>query len=242
MENRKHVRASSNLAMLEFVARKLGELNNDVVYLGGCATALFINDPLSLDVRPTLDVDCIIDVVSLIQYHRFESQLTKKGFKKSMEDDVICRWHYNDIILDVMPTNEKVLGFGNRWYQEALEHAVTHQLTEDISIQSVAAPYFIATKIEAFKTRGNNDLLMSHDFEDIITVIAGRINIDEEVAETSAELKNHLKKTFQEMLDDDQFELILPGHLNEGPGTMMRVEVVKDRIMRMISMASENSK
>jgi hypothetical protein len=58
--------------MLEIVARKLGKLNNDVVYLGGCATALFITDPLSLDVRPTLDVDCIIDVVSLMQYQKFK--------------------------------------------------------------------------------------------------------------------------------------------------------------------------
>lgn len=41
-------RATSNLRMLEFVARKLGELNDEVVYLGGCTTALFINDPLSL--------------------------------------------------------------------------------------------------------------------------------------------------------------------------------------------------
>ncbi len=73
-------RASSNLKMLEFVARKLAELNDEVVYLGGCTTALFINDPLSLDVRPTLDVDCIIDVLSLGQYYNFEEKLKEKGF------------------------------------------------------------------------------------------------------------------------------------------------------------------
>ena len=93
--NNRIKRLTSNLAMLEFVARKLGHLNNEVVYLGGCATALYINDPLSLDVRPTLDVDCIIDVISLLQYHKFEKELDKMGFKKSMEDDVICRWHYD---------------------------------------------------------------------------------------------------------------------------------------------------
>lgn len=69
------MRATSNLAMLELAARKLGKLNEQVVYLGGCATALLINDPLSLDVRPTLDVDCIIDVISLGQYHKFASEL-----------------------------------------------------------------------------------------------------------------------------------------------------------------------
>src|SRR3990167_5494675 len=108
--NHKNKRATSNLKMLELVARKLGELNNEIVYLGGCTTALFINDPLSLDVRPTIDVDCIVDIISLGQYHRFERQLIKKGFKKSLVDDVICRWHYDDIILDVMPTDENILG------------------------------------------------------------------------------------------------------------------------------------
>ena len=63
--SQKNQRATSNLKMLEFVARKLRALNEEVVFIGGCTTALFINDPLSLDVRPTWDVDCIIDVLSL---------------------------------------------------------------------------------------------------------------------------------------------------------------------------------
>ena len=112
--NNKNQRATSNLKMLEFVARKLGTLNDEVVYLGGCTTALFINDPLSLDVRPTLDVDCIIDVISLGQYYQFEQKLIEKGFHRSMNDDVICRWHFDEIILDVMPTDEQILGWGKR--------------------------------------------------------------------------------------------------------------------------------
>ncbi|MBX9585835.1 MAG: hypothetical protein K2X50_01125 [Gammaproteobacteria bacterium] len=220
--------------MLELVARKLGTLNNKVVYLGGCATALFINDPLSLDVRPTVDVDCIIDVISLGQYYKFENELSKVGFKKSMLDDVICRWHYDDIILDVMPAEEKILGFGNRWYKEALEYAITHQISDDLIIKSVAAPYFLATKIEAFQTRGNNDFLASHDFEDIITVIAGRVNIAEEVASSSAELKAHLKLTFSDILKDAQFEQALPGHISDGPITLQRVQTVMERINKIV--------
>jgi len=44
----KGIRASSNLKMLEIVARRLGSLNDEVVYVGGCATALIINDPRSM--------------------------------------------------------------------------------------------------------------------------------------------------------------------------------------------------
>lgn len=157
--------ATSNLALLKFVACKLDNLNDRVIYLGGCATALLINDPGALDVRATVDVDCMIDVVSLGEYYQFENQLRKKGFKKSMEDDVICRFRYDDIILDVMPIDQKILGFGNAWYKMALQHSVKHEIDEKLVITSISAPYFLATKIEAFKTRGNNDLLWSHDYE-----------------------------------------------------------------------------
>ena len=221
--------------MLEIVARTLGTLNDKVVYLGGCTTALFINDPLSLDVRPTLDVDCIIDVISLGQYYEFEEQLKEKGFYRSINDDVICRWHFDEIILDVMPTDETILGWGNFWYKEAIQHSVDHKIAEDLIIKSVTAPYFLATKIEAFKSRGNNDFLGSHDFEDIITVIAGCVEIANEVHNASDNLKFHLKSAFGDLLNNDQFVQSLPGHVSDGPVTSQRVQTVIERI-KQISM------
>lgn len=229
------MRATSNLALLQLAARRLDNLNDNVVYLGGCATALFINDPSALDVRATLDVDCIIDVVSLVEYHKFERQLVEKGFKKSMEDDVICRFRCDEIILDVMPTDQKILGFGNIWYKKALQHAVNHEIAEGLIIKSISAPYFLATKFEAFKTRGNNDLWSSHDYEDIVSVVAGRVNLAEEVESASPELREHLKKEFQRLLQNDQFEPTLPGHVNDGPATMQNVQIVINRINQIIN-------
>jgi hypothetical protein len=232
------MRATSNLALLQLAARKLGNLNDDVVYLGGCATALFINDPSSLDVRATIDVDCIIDVISLVEYHKFENQLIDKGFKKSMEEDVICRFRCDEVILDVMPTDQKILGFGNPWYKKALQHAVNHEIADDLIIKSISAPYFLATKFEAFKTRGNNDLWSSHDYEDIVSVVAGRINIVEEVETANPELREHLKEEFKRVLQNDQFEATLPGHVNDGPATMQNVQVVINRINQIIKNGS----
>jgi len=106
----KNSRANINLAMLEFAARKLGKLKDKFVFLGGCSTALFITDPVTSDIRETLDVDCIVDVISLAHYHKIKELLTDRGFKKSIDDEVICRWRYDDLILDVMPTDEEILG------------------------------------------------------------------------------------------------------------------------------------
>lgn len=62
-------RATAQRALLEFAARKLDDLVNEFVFLGGCATSLFITDPASPDVRSTMDVDCIVDVMSLRGYY-----------------------------------------------------------------------------------------------------------------------------------------------------------------------------
>jgi hypothetical protein len=60
-----------NIKMLNFIASKLGPLCNEFVFLGGCTTALFITDPAFPDVRYTLDVDCIVDVISLTRFRSF---------------------------------------------------------------------------------------------------------------------------------------------------------------------------
>lgn len=64
----------------------------------------------------------------------------------------------------VRRTCDTVLSFGNRWYKDVLDSAVEHSLLEDIHIKAVAAPYFLATKLEAFKDRDNGDYLGSHNF------------------------------------------------------------------------------
>lgn len=117
----------ANVRMLEFIASKLGEIRDDVVFLGGCTTGLFITDPDFPDVRYTVDVDCIVDVLSLKQYHQLEKKLTRQGFKKSISEEVICRWFYDDVTLDVMPTDEYILGFGNPWYKRAIAADIERQ-------------------------------------------------------------------------------------------------------------------
>lgn len=234
MANSRHYRATANLKMLEFVARKLGKLNDEVIYLGGCSTALFITDALSLDMRPTKDVDCIVDIVSLPKYYQFGKKLEKQGFRQSINDEVICRWYYDDVILDVMPTDEDTLTFGNRWYKEAIANPMTHELAEDLIIKSVTAPYLLATKIEAFNARGNMDFLGSHDFEDIIAVIAGRVEISEEISLESEKLRTYFKNFFKKIIGNTEFRTALPGHVNDGPVTQQRVDMVITRIKDII--------
>jgi hypothetical protein len=222
--------------MLEFVASKLGEMRDDVVFLGGCTTGLFIIDPEFPDVRDTVDVDCIADVISLSQYYQFEKKLTKQGFKKSLSEEVICRWFYDDVILDVMPTDENILGFGNRWYKRAIAASIKHHLNDKIAIKIVTAPYFLATKLEAFKARGKSDYYVSHDFEDIVSILDGRVEIIEEIHTADSELRDHLINSFTEINNSLAFKGAIPGHFVQyGSYAAGRINIVEQKIKDIIS-------
>jgi predicted nucleotidyltransferase len=203
-----------NIQMITTVARRLGNLREKVVFVGGCATGLFITDPAMPEVRVTKDVDVIIDITTRMEYSRLEADLRSKGFRNDISEDApLCRWLVNGIKVDVMPTQEDILGFSNHWYLPAIENANYVQLEKELAIKLVTPPYFLATKIEAFKGRGNGDYMASHDMEDIITVLDGRREIVDEIKSSSDELKTFLSRTFQKFLGDENFLDAIPGQL-----------------------------
>jgi len=121
-----------------------------MVLVGGCATELLLTDKAAPEVRYTIDVDMLIEVVSLVEYYQTCKQLKDLGFYENQE--VICRWEKNGLILDLMPTDEKILGFGNPWYHDAIKYKISTVL-DGMIVYHISAPYFIATKLEAFATK-----------------------------------------------------------------------------------------
>jgi len=229
-----------NIAMIAAVARHLGELREKVVFVGGCATGLFISDPAMSEVRATQDVDVIVEVASRLDYYRLEEKLRQRGFKQDMTENApVCRWLVDRIKVDVMPTQEEILGFSNRWYLPAIKDATPVLLMKgDLTIRLVTPPYFLATKIEAFKGRGHSDYMASHDMEDLITVLDGRPEIVSEIRASGDELKGFLSQTFREFLANNAFLDALPGHLSPDRASQARLPLLIKRL-REIAEISE---
>jgi predicted nucleotidyltransferase len=146
--------AQRNLESLTLIAHRLEELCNEVTFVGGSITGLLITDKAAPDVRFTVDVDCIINVVTKPGYHSLSEKLRQKGFEEmSFGNHPICCWDCDGILIDVMPTDKSVLGFSNKWYKDAQSNAISKTINDSISIKVISAPYFLATKLEAFKDR-----------------------------------------------------------------------------------------
>ncbi len=224
-----------NLAQLVSAAAKLEPLLDKIAFVGGCVTGLLITDPASAPVRPTLDVDVIVEAASYAAFTILEAELRRIGFRESRTEGApICRWVNGDLLLDFMPTDPSILGFSNRWYPAALEHAEKVTIG-DCVIRVITAPYFVATKMEAFQGRGRADFRMSHDLEDIITIVDGRPELASEVHRSPADLRKYLSDNFAKLLSDRDFLEALPGHLLPDAASQQRFGLVWRRMKDLIT-------
>ncbi len=216
-----------NLELLTLAVERLGELTDVMVFLGGCATGLLITDAAAPPIRITRDVDAIVQVLSIADYRQLEKQLRAHGFSEDNSTDApICRWISGEVVLDVMPTDPRILGFGNQWYAAASENAETIQLPSGRHIRMVSAPYFLVTKLEAFDGRGEGDYLMSHDIEDIIAVLDGRSSVVTEVKNATPVLAKELASRFRHLLSDRQFIEAISGHMPTDSISQARVPII----------------
>ncbi|UCF85090.1 MAG: hypothetical protein JSV50_05510, partial [Desulfobacteraceae bacterium] len=140
----------------------------------------------------------------------------------------------------VMPTDEKILGFSNKWYSPAIKNAIEISLEGGLEIRIATAPYFMATKIEAFYGRGKGDYIASHDMEDIIAIIDGRIELIDEVKNTDPDLKRFLSQTFQRFLKTEAFLESLPGHLPPDPVSQARLPKITSLIEKIATLADDS--
>ena len=190
--------------MLQTVANGLGDLRDEMVFVGGVVAELYADNPAASVIRPTLDVDCVIEIGSRLQFARLEENLRARGFTNDISKDApICRWIYKDIKVDIMPTDSKVLGFSNRWYEEGIANKIAKILSDETQVFVFSPAYYLATKFEAHKGRGGNDLRQSHDFEDIIYILDNSPDIFENINSSNLSVKTYLKEECITLLQNE---------------------------------------
>ena len=207
--------------MIKEVAEALGvELCQQMVFVGGCTTGLLLTDDFTKEqVRYTEDVDLIVSVINHRAYTEVQQQLRSKGFKEDMSNnDPICAMRLGELRVDFMPDNEGVLGSGeNIWFKKAWTTAENYQLTDDIEIRLVLPVYFVATKLQAYLGRGNNDPLSSRDIEDLLNIFDGREEIISEITQAEPELRQFIVEQIGLLLKVSNFDYAVQSTAQNNP-------------------------
>jgi predicted nucleotidyltransferase len=205
--------AEINRLRLRIVAQLLADLNQDVVFVGGATVSLYANTITSADVRPTNDVDVVVELATYGSYGDLDARLRQLGFQNDLMSGVICRYHVQGITVDIMPTDPSVLGFSNCWYADGFREAIDYNLDNQTIIKIFALPYFVASKWEACKGRGGEDLRWSTDFEDIVFVLDQVADAELQLRQAPDAVQIYFRHEFGSLLNRADLEECIYVHL-----------------------------
>lgn len=194
-----------NITRIKALYNALGELKDKVVFVGGATLSLYA-DRAAPEVRETKDVDILVEINSRLGFYEIDKKLLGLGFKNDTDSKFVGRYLLSELILDVMTTDEKVLGFSNKWYIEGFKTSIDYMIDNKHKVKIFTPPYFIASKIEAFKNRGENDGRISKDFEDIVFILENRSTIWEEMKVAEPLLKEYLLNEFNDFRNNPYIE------------------------------------
>jgi hypothetical protein len=222
-----------NLSLLEEAATKLAPFLDEIVFVGGVTLGLLITDKAAAPIRSTDDVDVIAEILTYVDYIAFSERLRKAGFTEdTSEEPLTCRWFHGRLKLDVLALSKEVLGYTNIWYESALNHAISFALPSGQPIRMISAPYFLGTKMEAFRGRGQMDFQASHDLEDFVAVIDGRSTLLKEVAVSPGDVREYLAEAARSLLHESRFLDAVPGFvLDYG-----RVPLILERLNHLMQL------
>lgn len=200
----------TNIVRIKAVNQALSKLEREIVFVGGAVVSLYA-DRSAAEIRETQDVDVLVEIYTRYEYSRLEEKLRSLGFQLDTNSFFVGRFINDNIIIDFMPLEKEVLGFCNRWYIEGFKHSIDVKLDEWNTVKIFPAPYFLAAKIEAFKSRGKNragefDGRFSSDFEDIVFVLTNRSLLWAEIESSSDDLKKYLFQEFTSFSENLYFE------------------------------------
>lgn len=223
----------SPIPAMKAVARLLDQLEGRYAFLGGSVVSLLVDQPELVEVRPTDDVDVVIEVLSHLDYTELEHRLRGVGFANDIREGAPrCRWVLKNLTVDIMPTLGELQGLNTAWFQEALESAVEIEVS-GAWLKVVSPVGFLATKHAAYCDRGLGDFYGSADLEDIITVIDGRDNIVKEIADSDAALRRYVTGSISALSADPDFQDALSGLLASDEAGQARLPELRTKLMQI---------
>lgn len=202
-----------NLDSVAKVAHALGDLNTEVVYIGGAVISLYATDEGAELPRVTTDVDVCVQVSTFGEMENLRERLAQKNIYPDSKGTHLYRYTYKEILIDFIPFEATPFGPTNSYLKTGFEKAYEVSVS-DAKILVLPVSVFLATKWEAFNDRGS-DPRMSHDFEDIIYILDNNIALIDDCTETSSEVLNALKQLSSFILEHSNSKEIIECHINQ---------------------------
>ena len=226
---------SPSLAPIAEIARALGDLSDQVVFIGGAIAPLLQTNPPFPRVRATKDVDAVVASANYADYGALQTRLGELGFKVDMSDPKHAhRWRTPDgTPFDLVPIGGHLGGTGSVWDKVAFQTAVEAEIEPGVRIRHASAPGFLALKWAAFWDRGAEDPFSSHDLEDILALMVSRDIVVEECGTAPQNSQEVVRKGFGWLTANSDYDDLVAAHLGNAQSFKEVAALLRARIIQI---------
>jgi len=221
------------IQQIKHLVQELSWLEPPPVFIGGATIGLYLDAFGRSQLRTTIDVDIIVPrITTYLQWTVLEAKLREHSWSPMMKGP-ICRYvSPSGILVDMLPCHPEILGFAGKWYPVIAEDYI-EVVVDGVAIRIAQPAHLLASKIEAFEDRGNDDPVMSHDFEDIVSLVDGCGGLFASVVEQSDVTRNWIVAKLQHFQQSNWFIDATLGSLPRGGNQGDREKQFMDKWKRL---------
>src|SRR5581483_2611042 len=123
----------------------------------------------------------------------------------------------------------------NRWYELGIETAAEHRLPSGRTIRAVIPPVLTATKLAAWRGRGQGDVVRSLDVHDVGVLTNGRPELIDELSQQDFDLRKYVVSELTAITADTYFDYVVQDVVDSyGDTAAARAQIVRGRIAAII--------
>jgi hypothetical protein len=215
------------------VARAIEPILNRVVLAGPPVVELLTSSSLASLPELTFAADATLQLLSTSMVDRLGAELTKLGLTRTGHAGGEDRWRISDgLTFDLVQVHPDDQDAAQVWLEYATLLTLPLTVTDGIVVRIAGAPAMLALEIAAFIRNGDR-VLDSAELERAVSLIAGRGEIERELATAPPELRTMVGSSLARLARDDALQTLIRRAIPDTAFLPALARRVRERILRM---------
>jgi hypothetical protein len=222
---------------LAVVARAIEPILNRVVLAGPPVVDLLVNDPMAQTPTLTFAADSTFQLLSTSMVDRLGADLQKLGLSRIGRTFTGDRWRVaDDIALDLIQVQSDNADPSQIWLEYATLLTLPLSIDDRLTVRIAGAPAVLALECAAFARRSGS-VLDSEELERVVTLVAGRMEIERECAAAPTELRQFIRTELARLSKSDALQLLIQRALPDAARLVALATRVAQKVRRIAAAA-----
>jgi hypothetical protein len=193
------------LILFRNTAKRMQPMLEELVFAGGCASALMFSEANFIRAHPPQWLDVIASTNGELGHTGLTIKLKELGLR---EDTTVGRgrWKLGALTVCFWNVDPVFSPFSSRFMRDAFAMPRRLPATPEMKVKMVNPAFFLALKIEAFQGRGQGNFQTSEDLNDLVSMLAARAELAFDLKLAAPPVRSFVQRSLAELKPKHEFQ------------------------------------